>query len=238
MTLTGHIKRFWIILSAFICCAWSYTVSMGEGYAMAGFSSKKVLKLPEINISDMPLEQALLERRSIRKFNKEPLTLNHISQLLWASQGVTHPRGYRTAPSAGALYPLEVYLVAGKVSAIDPGVYRYVPDKHELIQTIKGDYREKLSASCLRQNAILDAPAVFVFSGVYKRTSRKYGDRGLRYVFMEAGHAAQNVCLQAIPIGLGSVVIGAFSDASIKTTLKLPVDESPLYVIPVGFEDK
>jgi SagB-type dehydrogenase family enzyme len=184
--------------------------------------------------SKVSLEKALSDRRSIRNFADEAVTLADVAQLLWAAQGLTDPAGYRTAPSAGALYPLEVYLVAGKVASLPSGIYRYKPHGHELVKLLDGDCRSELSAAALSQTAFKQAAASIVLTAIYERTTQKYRDRGIRYVHMEAGHAAQNVCLQAISLELGTVVIGAFNDDGIKKVIPLTATEEPLYLIPVG----
>jgi SagB-type dehydrogenase family enzyme len=160
--------------------------------------------------------------------------LNDISQLLWSAQGITSSRGYRTAPSAGALYPLEIYAIVGNVANLPAGIYKYIINRHGLVRAAEGDHRNAICRAALHQRFIADAPAVLVFSAVTKRITRKYGERGIKYLFMEAGHAAQNVCLQAVALGLGTVVIGAFKDQEIKTVANLPDSELPVYVIPVG----
>jgi SagB-type dehydrogenase family enzyme len=185
--------------------------------------------------SDTSLEAALLGRRSVRSYQDEPLILAEIGQLLWAAQGVTDPaRGYRTAPSAGALYPLEVYLIAGKVEGLPPGVYRYGPGAHNLTPVKTGDQRDALYEAALRQAPVRQAPAVLVIAAVTERTTGKYGERGIRYVHMEAGHAAQNALLQAVALGLGAVVIGAFEDDDVRQVTGMPAAEQPLYLVPVG----
>ena len=184
--------------------------------------------------SKTSIEKALLKRRSVRSFKDSSLTLAEVSQLLWAAQGITSPGGLRTAPSAGALYPLEIYLVAGNVDALPDGVYHYRPVKHELARVIRGDKRTELCAAALGQTSVRNAAAVIVFAAVYERTTVKYGARGVQYVHMETGHAAQNVSLQAVPLHLGTVVIGAFQDAEVRKVLKMPDREQPLYVMPVG----
>ena len=204
---------------------------------MANESSKTV-NLPEPEGKRVSVEKALRERRSVRSFKDEALSLAEISQLLWSAQGITSPRGFRAAPSAGALYPLEIYLVAGNVENLADGVYRYVPEKHELEKIAGGDKRTELYKSALGQRAVLDAPAGFVISAVYNRTTRKYGERGIRYVHMEAGHAAQNLCLQAISLDLATVVIGAFTDRDVKEILSVKKGEEPLYIIPAGVPQK
>lgn len=194
-----------------------------------------VISLPEPQYdSDVSVEQSLLNRRSIRSYTGEPLTLQEVSQLLWAAQGITDPRGFRTAPSAGALYPLELYLVVGDVEDLASGVYRYEPDGHQLVKTMDGDRRVELASAALEQSCVKEGAVAFVFTGVYERTTVKYGDRGIRYVHIELGHAAQNLCLQATAIGLGAVTIGAFSDEQVTKLLNLPGDEQPLYIIPIG----
>jgi len=194
-----------------------------------------IIELPEPRYdSNVSIEQSLLLTRSIRSYTDESLTLQELSQLLWAAQGVTDPKGFRTAPSAGALYPLELYVVAGDVQGLSPGVYRYDPDEHVLVRTMEGDKRAELAEAAVWQDFVGEGAIVIVFTAVYERTTVKYGDRGIRYVHMEAGHAAQNLCLQAAAMDLGVVTVGAFYDEEVVKLLNLPGDEQPLYIIPVG----
>ena len=194
-----------------------------------------IIALPEPRFdSDMSIEQGLLRRRSIRAFADESLTLQELAQLLWAAQGVTDTRGLRTAPSAGATYPLELYAVTGKVDELGPGVYRYEPDEHRLLKTMEGDRRAQLADAALGQRFVEEGAVVFVFTAFYERTTMRYGDRGVRYVHMEAGHAAQNLHLQATSMGLATVVVGAFLDERVAEILDLPQNEQPLYIMPVG----
>lgn len=192
-----------------------------------------VLPAPRL-VGRQSLESALDTRRSIRDYSGTPLSLEEVSQLLWAAQGVTEPEGGRTAPSAGALYPLEVYFVAGNVSSLDAGVYHYRPQDHTISVQSEGDMRARLARAALRQECVRDAAAVLVFTAVYARTKGKYGERGTRYVHIEVGHAAQNVCLQATTLGLGSVTVGAFDDDAVRKTLRLPSAERVLYLVAVG----
>jgi SagB-type dehydrogenase family enzyme len=195
----------------------------------------EVINLPEPRYdSDVSIEQSLLNRRSTRSYTGEPLTLQEVSQLLWAAQGFTDPRGFRTAPSAGALYPLELYLVAGDVEGLTAGVYRYRPGIHQLVKTMEGDKRAELASAALGQSWVEEGAISIVFTAIYEVTTVKYGERGIRYVHMEAGHAAQNLCLQATALGLGIVTVGAFNDEQLAELLNLPGDRQPLYVIPVG----
>jgi SagB-type dehydrogenase family enzyme len=194
------------------------------------------IKLPDPQYnSSTSVEQAMLKRRSVREYTNEPLNLTEVSQLLWAAQGITHSGwGFRTAPSAGALYPLEVHIVAGNVKGVPDGVYQYKPHQHELVKVRNGDVRKELSSASLGQTCIAEGAMVIVFSAVYERTTQKYGNRGIRYVHMEIGHAAQNVFLQAISLNLGVVVVGAFRDEQVKKVLNLKDLEQPLYILPVG----
>ena len=180
------------------------------------------------------VEEALLKKRSVRAFKEGPVTLAELSQLIWAAQGMTDPKGFRTAPSAGALYPLELYVVAGNVDSLLQGLYKYGPERHELLSLSKGDWRKDLCNAGLGQSSIRSAALVIVLSGVYSRTTAKYGERGIRYVHMEAGHAAQNIYLQSVALQLGTVAIGAFQDEEVKRLLKMGAGENPLYIMPVG----
>jgi SagB-type dehydrogenase family enzyme len=213
----------------------------GDGKTLASSEApvpeagKMRTKLPEPRYdSDVSIEESLVKRRSVREYAAEPLTLEEVSQLLWAAQGITSGWGGRTAPSAGARYPLEVYVVVGNVKGLAAGVYRYDPKRHAMDMTAKGEMRSRLAGASMGQDSVGDAAIDLVFTAVYKRTTWKYGKRGLQYVHMEAGHAAQNVCLQAAAMGLGAVTIGAFYDDKVSRLLSLPKDEEPLYIIPVG----
>jgi SagB-type dehydrogenase family enzyme len=198
-------------------------------------AKRMTTKLPAPKFrSTVSIEETLATRRSIRDYSGKPLTLEELSQLLWAAQGITAAWGARTAPSAGALYPLEVYALAGNVQGLAPGVYRYVPKDHELVQMATGDLRAQLAGAALGQDSVRTAALALVFTAVPARTTGKYGERGHRYVLMEAGHAAQNVHLQAVALGLGTVPVGAFDDQKVTTLLNLPKGETPLYIIPVG----
>ena len=186
------------------------------------------LPLPERK-RRMSLEEALAARRSVREFRREPITDRELSQLLWAAQGITTPEGLRTAPSAGALYPLEVWVATAS------GFYHYEPHKHRLTRHLERDLRPDIHRPALMQEAILQAPVVIVIAAVYERTAQKYGEqRTPRYVHMEAGHSAQNLLLEAVALGLGGVLIGAFNDREVERVLSLPADQKPLYLIPVG----
>ena len=183
---------------------------------------------------DFPVERAMRQRRSVRHYSGAALSLSEIGQLLWSAQGITGTDGRRTAPSAGALYPLELALVAGNVAGLSPGVYRYNPSAHALTPVAAGDRRAQLAQAALDQAWMETAPAVIAFGAAEERTTWKYGRRGIGYIYIEAGHAAQNVFLQAEALGLGAGVVGAFDDSRTAAVLNLPQDTRPLYLMPVG----
>jgi SagB-type dehydrogenase family enzyme len=177
----------------------------------------------------MALETALAQRRSLRDFSAEPLSREDLSQLLWAAQGITSPDGRRTAPSAGALYALEVYV------AWSDGFYHYAPAGHELEMRMEADLRPTLYWAAQCRSFLRDAAAVFVITAVYARIEHKYGrERSPLYVHLEAGHAAQNLLLEAVSLGLGGVPVGGFYDDQVKMALPLSPHEWPVYLIGVG----
>ncbi|HLE53594.1 MAG TPA: SagB/ThcOx family dehydrogenase [Anaerolineales bacterium] len=193
------------------------------------------IELPDpVSDSNTSIEEALHKRRSLREYQRGELTLAEVGQLLCAAQGVTGPQGQRTTPSAGALYPLEVYLVSWEVAELAVGIYHYLPSEHALLCRAKGDIQEELSSASLGQESLRQAAVIIVLTAVYERTAHKYGERAERYVHMEVGSVAQNVALQAESLGLGTVIIGAFRDDEVKKVLALPVDEHPLCLLPVG----
>lgn len=204
------------------------------GRGMAQDAAERV-KLPAPGLKgSVTVEEALKQRRSVREFSTVALDLAEVGQLLWAAQGVTGADGHRAAPSAGALYPLEVYLVAGNVAGLPAGLYRYQSAAHELVRVSRGDLRHELSAAARGQASVRSAPAVLAIAGVYQRTAAKYGERAPRYVHIEVGHAAQNVYLQAQARGLATVIVGAFDDKRVQELLALPAGEAPLALMPVG----
>jgi SagB-type dehydrogenase family enzyme len=185
--------------------------------------------------SDVSIEEAILGRRSVRSFTGEAVTLEQISQLLWAAQGITDSaHGGRSAPSAGARYPLTVYVVIGNATGIQPGVYRYEPKGHMLTKLMDGDLRQTFYQKAITQASVKEAAVDFIITGKFGKLTDKYGDRGIRFTDLEAGHAAQNLCLQAVALKLGVVTAGSFDDALVRAFLKIAEDETPLYVIPAG----
>lgn len=209
-----------------------YWITTGNGDNM---KSAQEISLPDPSYdSEVSIEAALQNRRSQRSYLDKALTLAEVSQLVWAAQGITNDRGFRTAPSAGATYPLELYVIAGNVENLMSGIYKYEPNGHQLIRIAEGDKRNDLADAALGQSSIRDGAIDLVFSAVYERTAQRYGERAKRYVHIEVGHAAQNVYLQAESLELGTVVIGAFDDESVNKVVRMPKDEQPLYIMPVG----
>ena len=220
-------------MRAILSCLLSASFALGHVASADQIEQRISLPQPEAS-GEISVEEALRRRRSVREFARGELNLRDVSQLLWAAQGVTARHGYRTAPSAGALYPLEIYVVAGNVEGLSPGVYRYRPAVHELILVVSDDRRKALARAALAQSWVRRTPAVIVLAAVYERTTRKYGKRGRRYVHIEVGHAAQNIYLQAVARDLGTVMVGAFDGEEVQDVLKLPDDHEPLGLMPVG----
>ena len=225
----------WIFAAMTLCgCSDAATSSIPQD-STANVPAGDVLKLPDPRTKgQVSLEEALANRRSNREFSSSPLKLEDVSQLLWSAQGITSAGGGRTAPSAGALYPLEIYLVAGNVQSLSAGIYRYQPQGQALVRIKDGDVRNELARAAVGQACVKQGAISLVIAGVYERTTAKYGDRGTEYVHLEAGHAAQDVCLQATALNLNVVTVGAFTDDHVKSTVGLSKNESPLYIIPIG----
>jgi SagB-type dehydrogenase family enzyme len=230
-----HMKRVLALSVALVLIFMSMSCTPSPEVTPTSPVTQLIINLPEPRLeSNVSLEETLLNRRSIREYANTPLALKEVSQLLWAAQGLTAEWGGRTAPSAGGLYPLEIYLAAGSVENLAAGIYKYKPEGHELAKLRDGDVREELTKAALDQAWVKEGAIDLVIAAVYDRTTDKYGDRGVRYVDMEAGHAAQNLYLQATVLNLGMVTIGSFHDEQVKSILGMLQDEFPLYVIPVG----
>lgn len=207
------------------------TLFMEEAY----MAENNLYSLPKtVAGDDNPLNPILQQRRTHREFANQSITLEQAAQLLWAAQGITSREGYRTAPSAGALYPLELHLLAGQVEDLPAGSYRYDPARHLLQREKSGDMRQAVVAIALQQEWMAEAPAMVVISAVDARTRKKYGNRGARYVLMEVGHAAQNLLLQAVALDLAGATVGAFEDKRLHELLGLGDEEHPLIILPVG----
>lgn len=194
------------------------------------------IKLPQTEPSPaQPLEQLLARRRCIREYVDRPVTLTNAACLLWAAQGISAANGLRISPSAGALYPMDIYLAAGAVTGLVPGIYRYLPKEGAIEGAGEGDQRAALAAAALGQSWLADAALILIIAARYEHTTWKYGQRGIQYVHMEAGHAAQNALLMAATLNLGAAVVGAFDDGRVASVAGLSGKETPLYLVPVGY---
>jgi SagB-type dehydrogenase family enzyme len=181
------------------------------------------------------LEETLARRRSLRAFSAEPISLRAIGQLAWSAQGVTEAAtGYRTAPSAGGTLPIEVDLLLHGVPELEDGVYRYFPPEHALRRRLAGDRRESVTRSTMNQGFVREAPLIMVLSSVAARTAPRFGAFTDRLIDMEVGHVAQNVSLQAVALGLGTVVVAAIREADLAAALHLAEGERPIYLLPLG----
>jgi SagB-type dehydrogenase family enzyme len=199
-----------------------------------------VMKLPPPQTEGtVSVEQAIKQRRTVRAFTSQILDLNQLSQLLWAAHGITENRGFkRAAPSAGALYPMDNYVVVGQnsVAQIEAGVYHYEPEGHHMTLVVKSDLREAVARASLTQMWMAKAPLNFIITAEYKRVSVKYGERGVRYAMIEAGHMGQNLFLQAEALGLKAGIVGAFHDEKLIKVMNLPPAHQPLLIMPIGYQ--
>ncbi len=198
------------------------------------------IQLPDPSLDGkISVEKAMSERRTIREFKDRPLSMAHLSQLLWAAQGITDPMiKRRTAPSGGALYPLDIYALIGKnrVEKVEAGVYHYLPKEHSVSQVKQGDCRKEIASVSLGQMWVTQAPVIFIITAEYRRITWKYGERGIRYALMEGGHVGQNLFLQAEALGLGAGIVGAFNDLEVSKGAGLPSQHEPLLIMPVGYK--
>jgi SagB-type dehydrogenase family enzyme len=218
-----------------ICCVAGLSVlalpvfSQAQKRPRAGGS--KVVQLPEPNLSgSISLEQAISMRRSVRQFADKPLNFVQMGQLAWAGQGITDKqRGLRAAPSAGALYPIELYFVT------PDGLFVYRPDEHSLEQLSQSDLRKQLSAATLGQEPVADAACDIIIAGSARKVATKYGNKATRFMLLEAGHVAENIQLQAVTLGLASVPVGAFDVKNVAKACQLPGDLEPLLIVCAGY---
>ena len=202
------------------------------------YEKAKRITLPGPDYEGLAVETAMQKRRSVRNYSGEPITLAQLAQLLFAAQGVTgsmYGTALRTAPSAGALYPFEIYVVGNNVSGLDKGVYHYAVREHALELLKAGDFRDDITEAALQQDMLGEANVSFVLAAVINRARHKYGERGFRYIYMEAGHISQNIYLQATSLGLGSVAVGAFLDDEVSKLIGVDGErEVPIYLHAVG----
>lgn len=197
--------------------------------------SKNTITLPTpAHDASCSLEKAINERRSIRSYKETPLTLKQISQLLWAAQGITNGRGFRTAPSAGAKYPIEIYLASGNISNLPAGIYKYAPKEHTLLLINDGDMRNDLCKACVSQPCVKNGACSIIICAVMERVTKKYPARGQEYTFVEVGCVSENIHLQATALNLGTVYVGGFDSSAISKILTSTQEEIPVCVMPVG----
>jgi len=233
-----------VLLAAYIAVV-VLLKSSGEGGAAVVVGEEGLLPLPKKTTS-VTVEEAILLMRSIRDYTRDPITIEQLSMVLWAAQGITNvERRFRAAPSAGATYPLEVYVVVGEKGVVldnntylKPGVYKYNVYRHSLVLVKEGDYREELSKAALNQRWVREAPVSIVICAVYERTTSRYGERGIRYVHIEVGHVGQNIYLMATALSLGTVAVGAFYDDQVARIVGAKPEEHPLYIMPIGVPAK
>ncbi len=215
----------------------SFFLVMGLLEARAGDAS---ISLPKPSFDGkISVEKAIKGRRTVRDFEEKSLSLGQLSQLLWAGQGVTDSlERKRAVPSAGALYPLDIYVLIGEkgVEKMEGGVYRYLPKEHSLLRIAKGDRRREIALASLSQMWMARPPVIFIITAEYRRITGKYGERGIRYALIEVGHAGQNLFLQAEALGLGAGIVGAFKDSEVSSIAGLPPQHEPLLIMPVGYK--
>lgn len=224
------------LVRGLLCLVCIVVVAHGWGQAQQG----RFVQLPTpASDGTVAVERAIKERRTVRDFRRDPLNITQLSQLLWAAQGITDAkRGFRAAPSGGALYPLDVYAVVGDegIEGLDPGVYHYYPSIHNIELISRGDRRREVASASLWQMWMARAPVIFVITAEYERITRKYGERGIRYAQIEVGHVGQNIFLQSVSLGLGAGIVGAFRDDEVAKAIGAPENHEPLIIMPVGYK--
>jgi SagB-type dehydrogenase family enzyme len=202
------------------------------------YPGAKRIKLPPPEYDGITVEESIRKRRSVRNYSQKPLKISQLSQLLFAAQGITgemYGKHLRTAPSAGALYPIEVYLVVNNVEGLSRGIYHYSVQGHELEMIREGDFRSDITDAGLKQDMLGGADITFVLSAIFDRVRHKYGERGFRYAYIEAGHISQNIYLQSVSLGLGSVSVGAFLDERVNKLIGIEGrKEAVVYLHAVG----
>ena len=200
---------------------------------------RKIALHPPVPNGSTSIDEALKRRKSIRQFSTKSLNEKQLSYLLWASTGVQRQEGeheFRTAPSAGALYPIETYLVVSSVEDIPQGVYHYSIGSHALEELNAGDFRRAITIAAMGQRMCMEATVVFIWTAIFQRSKWKYGQRAYRYVYLDAGHIAENLALSATSIGIGSCHIAAIFDDEVNEILGVDgSDESAIYMTVLGW---
>lgn len=233
LLLVGGVMFYMVFSSITPNKANNSDVTINEFNKVVMENNKVVLPQPQV-VGGMSLTEALSLRRSVRSYTESPLSITDLSQLLWSAQGITNDRGFKTAPSAGATFPIEMFVMVNMVEGLQKGIYHYNPRENTLEVIHTKDVSAALTRASHSQSMISDAGAVLIFGAVFERTTARYGDRGERYVYNEIGHASQNVHLQAAALDLGTVVIGAYRDEEVEEILNLDPDIRVLYMMPVG----
>lgn len=214
---------------------------MGEGETETETRNGTLIKLSKPSFDGpISLEKAIKGRRTVRSFSSTKMTEPQFSQLLWAAQGITEDRGNkRSAPSAGALYPMDVYAAVGKdaVNGVEEGVYHYNPTDHVVIRILENDIRKDVARASLEQMWMAHAPVIMVITSEYSRITVKYREKGISYAIMEAGHISQNIFLQGVALGLSAGIVGAFREEKIMKCMGIPRQHIPLIIMPIGYED-
>ncbi len=229
----GGVAVFILVL-VLVWAIWSGPSEEVMGMECESDPGQSEIVLPAPEYSGLSLEEAIKERRSVRDFSNEKITLDELSMLLWAGQGITSDWGGRASPSAGALYPIELYVVPNKVEGVDCGIYKYVPPEHKLVLVQEGAFGEEMFDACMGQTCVRDAAVVIVMTAVRERTAVKYGDAADTLIAMEAGHISENILLEAVSLGLGAVPVGGFVPAEVDEILGVGKGETALYVAAVG----
>ena len=193
-----------------------------------------LINLPKPSLKgEISFEEAVLKRRSVRSYSDEPLKIEEVSQLLWASQGITDfDYNFRTTPSAGALYPLSIYIVVENVENLDSGIYKYLPESHSVEKIKEGNFRNDIYENSLKQSSIKESSLIIIICADYQITRNKYKEHAEKYVHMESGHVGQNIYLQSVSLNLGVVAVGAFDNQEIKNIINSK--EVPIYIFPIG----
>ena len=243
-TSTGKICLFAFVLLSLTACDNSGSVKQTQTPLAKIDGAQLTYALPSpLTDGKVSVEYALANRRSNRQYTEQSLSAENLAQILWSAYGVTQPEsrratlrgGFRTAPSAGGLYPFEIYAIIGNVDGIEPGVYKYISEEHKIVRTIDNDIREEFCEAALGQPFVKEAPVTIFYSAIFSRTTQRYGDRGRdRYVWIDLGHSAENIYLQAEALSLGACVIGSFHDDQVNELLQLPEEEVPMYIVTVG----
>lgn len=237
MTAAKLIPFFPLFLFCSVLIAQEHKEEFEVGLPQGGAAEtmQVVIHLPEARLlSKTPLEKAIAERRSVRDYEDEALELADLTQLFWAAQGISDRKGLRTVPSAGVVYPLAIYAAVGNVNGLTAGIYKYLPRENSLLKIADGDRRKVLAAAAFGQEWMGKCSVIFGIAADYGKMEALYGKRGVRYVDMEAGHAGQNISLQAVSLDVAACLVGAFQDEEVKRMFGLSVGEQPLYLIPAG----